>query len=221
MKTDKDAFVTTWRMDSDDLDITIPTHCDTDYDYVVDWGDGNTSRHEGDASHVYPKAGEYQVSITGIFPRIYFWKSKNSDQKKIIAIDQWGAIQWESMDFAFYRCSNLAGQATDTPDLSRVRDMVCMFEGATAFNQNVTNWDVRNVVDMRGMFEGAAAFNQDLSRWDVGGVQNMGWMFYGATAFNQNLRNWNVDNVQYMEDIFLHSGLSPENKKKMKSKFNL
>jgi len=42
-----------------------------------------------------------------------------------------------------------------------------MFEGATAFNQDLSGWNVANGQSFEGMFEGATAFNQDLSGWDV------------------------------------------------------
>ena len=40
---------------------------------------------------------------------------------------------------------------------------------------------------MNRMFRDATAFNQDLSAWDVSRVTNMDYMFYSATAFNQTL----------------------------------
>ena len=38
-----------------------------------------------------------------------------------------------------------------------------MFNGATAFNQDISNWKTAAVTDMQGMFKGATAFNQDIS----------------------------------------------------------
>jgi surface protein len=38
--------------------------------------------------------------------------------------------------------------------------MRSMFEGATAFNQSLSGWNVSQVTNMRSMFEGATAFNQ-------------------------------------------------------------
>ena len=40
---------------------------------------------------------------------------------------------------------------------------------------------------MKFMFNGASAFNQDLSKWDVSAVTDMSYMFSGASAFNQKL----------------------------------
>ena len=52
-----------------------------------------------------------------------------------------------------------------------------------------------NVTDMSGMFSSATAFNQDISSWDVSKVENMTYMFYNATSFNQNLSGWCVSNI--------------------------
>ena len=38
---------------------------------------------------------------------------------------------------------------------------------------------------MRGMFQSATAFNQDLSKWNVGTVTDMAFLFYKAKSFNQ------------------------------------
>jgi surface protein len=75
-----------------------------------------------------------------------------------------------------------------------------MFTGATAFNQDISSWDVSGVENMNGMFEDASNFNQDISSWDVSSVTNMGVMFEGdllPTTFNQDLSSWDVSNVTF------------------------
>ena len=194
-------FVTTWRVDAGDLDITIPT-TGSGYSYSVDWGDNTamSTSVTGDAMHSYTSAGEYEVRISGTFPRIYF--NNAGDKNKIIAINQWGTQQWTSMDRAFYGAVNLVGLASDTPDLSRVTNMELMFSDATAFNQDISSWDVSSVTDMESMFISATAFNQDISSWNVSSVTNMGGMFARATEFNQDLGSWNVSSVTSMRFMF-------------------
>jgi surface protein len=46
--------------------------------------------------------------------------------------------------------------------------MSFMLQGATQFNGDISQWDVRNVQNMRQMFCGASHFDRDLSRWDIG-----------------------------------------------------
>ena len=47
----------------------------------------------------------------------------------------------------------------------------------TAFNQDISDWDVSNVTDMGSMFLGTTLFNEDISAWDVSNVTNMFGVF--------------------------------------------
>lgn len=222
-----DPFITTWKTSVDNQEITIPTYSIVnDYDYAVNWGDGNVEvGFNGDAIHRYAVAGTYTISITGVFPRIYFNDSGSSSL--IISIEQWGDIEWTSMSKSFFGCSNLTYNAIDTPNLSKVKslswmfsyassftgdignwdvstitDMSYMFAGAYLFNQKINSWDVGNVTTTRAMFYKATSFNQDINSWNVSSVSSMVWMFYLAESFNQNLNNWNVSNVFSFEAMF-------------------
>ena len=43
---------------------------------------------------------------------------------------------------------------------------------------------------MASMFDGASSFNSDISNWEVSSVKTMDFMFFGASSFNQNLCPW-------------------------------
>ncbi|AXE60779.1 hypothetical protein DA803_01595 [[Mycoplasma] phocae] len=161
---------------------------------------------------------------------------------------------------AFKDCINF-NQDLSSWDISNVKDMSSMFEGALAFNngektltwkgnaknntattfmfknakkfnQDISSWDVSNVKSMWSMFEGAESFNngnkpliwkngwtnkrttmlsmfknaksfnQDISSWDVSNVWNMESMFEGTKLFNQDLSNWKVSNVWNTGSMF-------------------
>ncbi len=201
-----DYFITTWKTDnpgsSNATSITIPTE-GGGYSYDVSWENDGVweTGFIGNASHDYGVAGTYEVAIRGAFPRIYF--NNSGDKEKILSIEQWGTNAWSSMNVAFYGCSNLLGNAADTPDLSDVTDMSFMFAYATSFNQDIGNWNVGNVTDMLAMFAYATSFNQNIGGWNVGNVTTMNSMFYGASVFNQDIGNWNVSNVTNMYAMFL------------------
>ena len=195
-------FVTTWTTTTANETITIPTS-GSGYDYLVEWGDGSSDTGvTGNATHAYAEAGTYTVKIHGDFPRIYF--NLYQDRQKIQSIEQWGNIQWTSMNSAFMGATHLVSNASDMPNLSMVTDMYGMFGYAEAFNgdSGIGSWDVSNVTNMYGMFGGAFSFNADISNWDVGNVRNMKLMFSHAYSFNQDIGNWDVGSVTNMDSMF-------------------
>ena len=177
---DSRPFITTWKTDNRGVTADNQIMIDTfgpGYNYTIDWGDNQTdSLVTGDITHTYATPGTYTVSISGNFPRIYSEQNFNSiisDSEKLVSIEQWGDIKWQSMRYAFKGCENLVVNAVDVPDLSQVTHMDSMFFGASSFNQDISHWDVSSVIDMSFMFTGASAFNQDLSAWDVSSVRGM------------------------------------------------
>ncbi len=87
-------------------------------------------------------------------------------------------------------------------DVSSVETMEAIFFRATSFNQSLNSWTVSEVRNMSYMFSGATSFNQSLNSWDVSKVENMNYMFNNATAFNQNLNTWTVSEVTDMIAMF-------------------
>jgi len=85
---------------------------------------------------------------------------------------------------------------------SLITDMSELFNGKTAFNQDISNWDVSNVNNMNGMFRNAESFNQPIDIWNVSNVTQMKEMFNGANSFNQPIGSWNVSKVNSMEAMF-------------------
>ena len=200
------SFVTTWKTDNDgagtDQQVVIHTESQYhSYNYNVNWGDNSSdSKLSGDITHTYDEAGTYTVTISGIFPKISF--GNKGGNKKLLSVEQWGDQVWQSMYDAFAYCPNLQINATDTPNLSQVTDMSWMFDGASAFNQDISDWDVSAATSMEGMFYGASSFNQDISTWDVSAVTSMKGMFYDASAFNQDISTWDVSAVTDMSYMF-------------------
>ena len=202
------AFITTWKTDNQGYGANNQIRIYTsslglDYNYQVNWGDDSTDYNvTGYITHTYKKSGVYTVSITGRFPQILFLRD---DNEKLLSVEQWGNIQWQSMSKAFYQCTKLVINAVDTPDLSQVTNMSEMFSGATALDQDLNSWDVSAVTNMQGMFKDAVTFNKELNNWRVSSVINMNEMFQGAKSFNQSLNNWDVSSVKEMWAMFKYA----------------
>ena len=214
-----DDFVITVKTDnvgtSSNTQFTIPT-TGGGYNYNVDCDDDGSIDATGQTGNYtcdYGTGNEetYTIRIkdnsgagTG-FPRIFF--NDGGDKDKLLTIEQWGTGDWTSMNSAFSGCSNLAGQASDAPDLSGVTDMSNMFWGATAFNQDIGSWDTSNVMDMSRMFKDASVFNQDIGSWNTSNVTDMNFMFFYASAFNQDIGSWNTTNVTNMYAMFFYASV--------------
>ena len=183
-----------------DKEITLKKRGDYTYNYTVDWGDGATDSNVSvDKTHTYSSPGEYEIKITGAFPALYF----SYNDCYIKDVTAWGNQRWKTMALAFNSCEQLTKfTATDSPDLSKVKDMSGMFMDAEAFNGDLSSWDVSNVTNMFSMFSHAKAFNQDLSSWDVSNVTDMRHMFFQASVFNGDISSWDVSNVTDMSDMF-------------------
>ena len=200
-----DTFITTWKTDnvgvSENNQIKIGTY-DEGYNYQVDWGDDTIdSNVTGDITHTYESAGIYLVSITGVFPRMYFDDASvgEYDNEKLISIERWGDRKWLSMNKALNGCRLLAINASDMPDLSQVTDMHRMFYG-TNITQDINGWDVSSVVDMSEMFA-TSGFNQDIGDWDTSSVTNM-WRMFDKSSFNRDIGRWDVSKVIDMSSMF-------------------
>lgn len=200
------SFITTWNTENPGISnvssITIPTDGAV-YDYDVDWdNDGVFDEFgiAGDVTHDFGQSGIYTIRIQGTFPKIHF--NNAGDRLKLISIDQWGDISWNSFENAFSGCENLSMEALDAPSLDNVTTLSGMFRSSGIADGDFSNWDVSKITDMSFLFSFSSHFNADLSSWDVISVQNFRGMFWGASLFNQSLNNWNVTNGKDMSFMF-------------------
>ncbi|MFN3455284.1 MAG: BspA family leucine-rich repeat surface protein [Pseudobdellovibrio sp.] len=219
------AFVTRWKTDNPGTlttssQIMLPLSVSGTYNFVVDWGDGTsdtiTTWNAPEKIHTYTTPGEYVVSMTGTITQLSMYtpalNALNADANKLIDVIQFGNNPWLSMHTMFTGAVSLTTwTATDTPNLSQTTDMFGMFLSASAFNQNIGNWNTSNVTNMSYMFYNASAFNQNIGNWNTANVTNMSGMFTGASAFNQNIGNWNTANVTNMSGMFRNASAFNQN----------
>ena len=88
--------------------------------------------------------------------------------------------------------------------------MYRMFNNASNFNGDISQWNVSSVTDMGSMFDNASIFNGDISQWNISSVTSMYEMFYDITLSTTNydalLQGWSEKNLQ--PDVALHGGNS-------------
>lgn len=212
--------------------VALPLFSSGSYNFIVDWGDGNTDTitawNQAEVTHTYTTAGIYTISIEGECKGFRF--NNTGDRQKIISVTTWGYFELiGNLGRQFYGCTNLDltsvsdvlnfGNCTNCEymfgsyafatinninswDVSNVTVMNNMFDNANPFNQSLNSWDVSSVTIMNLMFTNANSFNGNISSWNVSNVNFMGGMFFDATAFNQNIGAWNVSNVTDVAGMF-------------------
>jgi len=182
----------------------------SDYDFWVDWGDGNgwsdhiTGNTDSKKLHTYASGGVKTVKVKGQFGSFYF--ANTGDRLKLTDISQFDNMIFDCAMFAFHGCSNLNFTATDAPILTlskgTVSPMDGMFYYATTFNGDISAWNVSAATTTNWMFSQATSFNQNLNTWNVSNVYQMQSMFAYATIFNGEIGAWDVSNVVSMGAMF-------------------
>ena len=117
------------------------------------------------ATHTFAAPGLYTVRISGHMSGFGFGQpngyefDEHKDGNKLVDIVQWGCVRFGNRGGYFFQCRNLGRlSARDLPDLTGVTNMECMFDGASAFQSDLSQWNVSSVTNMRWMFDGASAF---------------------------------------------------------------
>lgn len=208
-----DAFISTWKTDNPGIsgssEITLPLESSGIYDFVVDWGDGNsdaiTTWNQTETTHIYTTPGTYTVTINGT---INGWRFNNTgDKLKLLEVSQWGSINLGNSGGYFRGAANFNFTATDILDLTGMTNGKEFFRDCQSLNANasINDWDVSEITSMDSFFKAATIFNQDISAWDVGAVVSMKEIFAETSAFNQNIGSWDVSAVTTFEKAFYKS----------------
>ena len=145
---DASAFTTLWYTG----ELKLLTDSSLDYNYDVDWGDGNVSTGvTGDISHNYDSVDNYEVKITGQFPYFKNFISGFDNEiiysnSQLISILNWGNINWESFRDTFSGLMGLSINASDNPNLSEVNNLDNMFGRVNFYKDyDFGKWNISNV----------------------------------------------------------------------------
>ena len=120
-----------------------------------------------------------------------YQNSNKPDNKRLIAVEQWGSTVWTYMESAFRECINMDVTATDRPNLTACTSLGGMFYKCTSLvntNGSISGWNTANVTSMWGMFYEATSFNQPLDSFKIDAVTtNMENMLQGSGISCENL----------------------------------
>ena len=216
---------------SNDDQFTVPAPSNG-FNYTIQTSDGQTiSNLTGPYTVTFPTAGEYDLKISGAFPRIIF--RFQPDLLKLIKIKNWGILQPTSIGFG--GCKNLTEVPTSSaPDLTNVTSLFELFfdcESLTSLDLNtwntstitslgecfqdcnnlaslnINNWDVSNVTDMSELVENCNSLvSLDLSNWQTTSLVNLAEAFQSASG-NINVSTWDVTNVTSISRCFRNSSV--------------
>lgn len=161
----------------------------------IDWGDGTI----GPSPHTYATPGQYVIEVHG-------GKGDNitAGHPSLVEVVDFGEYAASGYIFGTIFPTGRSPNMEAVPNLlpESVTTMNNMFNGATAFNQDIGDWDTAAVTTMTQMFNGATAFNQDIGDWDTGAVISLQSAFQGASAFNQDIGDWDTAAVTNMSSMF-------------------
>jgi surface protein len=194
-------FITTWNVaqgnadaDVDAVTLNMTTGLAYNYNYI--WKDVSGVAIPKDPGAIisaqipsrlfiseFPSAGVYTLEIIGAFPHLSM-DQDNIDQ--LIDVQQWGSIEWKSMKSSFKNWPVTGFTATDAPDLTNVTNMSFMF-AESAFNQDLSAWNVSQISTMEAMFDGGVLSSQNYDKmllaWSELPVKNLVKLGVGSTTF--------------------------------------
>jgi surface protein len=129
-------------------------------------------------------------------------------------LSSWDVRNVTSFSTAFYLCAVFTGTGLDQWEVTnKLTEMQVMFQGCTAFDVDLSGWDVSKVTNFNSTFRACTAFTNGgaalawtINTDDEDGV-DMSSMFYACEAFNQPLTGWDTSNVISMAYMFYFNTL--------------
>ena len=208
-------FISTWRIgDVDygdgDLTVSLPLVGGYNYNFIVDWGDGNSGTinafNDTDIHHTYGSAGDYTIKIFGIAEA---WKFGNGgDKDKILSVSMFENLGWINLEGAFYGCSKLISFTGGVSN--SVINMRSMFQNASSLTSfDFSNFDTSSVTDMSYLFSGVSSITTlDVSKFNTSSVKNMKYMFANNPLLSSlDLTDFDTSSVTDMSYMFANNPL--------------
>ncbi len=122
-EVEPNTFASRWSIPASDRMLTLPLEPGGTYDFVVDWGDGQTdvitSDDDAAVTHEYAQAGLYRGEHLGSPAwRVLRGACAGDHGRKLVEILQWGPLGLGQTPYQFQSCV-LEITAVDAPPISR------------------------------------------------------------------------------------------------------
>lgn len=218
-------FISSWKTDnlstgsSTSTQIKLPLESTGRYNFIVDWGDGNTDNiitwNQTQVTHTYGAIGTYTVKIKGL---IVGWRfsQANTDVLKLMTVTQWGCLRLDNNGGYFSGCQNLTlSSVSDIINLRGTTSLASCFAFCNSISTigRLNEWNTSNVTSLSGMFQtqgsswtGVGLFNQNIGAWDVSKVTDFSLMFRFCALFNNgnspDIQNWNMSSAISLAAMF-------------------
>jgi surface protein len=177
------------------------------YKVSYESGGNMTTVEVGTSDTINIPSGETKLYITGDYEHPKFGD-------KIVSIEQWGNITFESFENSFEKDPAPAPELSSeynnggrTLISNSVSSPTLVQEGLVPDGSNSLQInaedspDLSNVESMSGMFQNVQLGNADLSNWDTSNVRDMSKMFKGSN-FNGDVSGWDTGSVTNMSEMF-------------------
>ena len=170
---------------------TIPINAGT-FNYDISTDDGYSATGVTGAHTItFPSgAGTHNVVITGTFPGMKY--SDGNDDTKLLTIDNWGpyGVGSTSQRFAFWGCSNLVVNATDTGDFSQVSNFQRAFRACSSIT-TIPSLDFSSATFFSELFY----FASNLTTFPANMFDNSPATNYTNAFARTNLTTQSIDNI--------------------------
>ncbi len=191
----------------DDTSFALPLVSGYNYDFIVDWGDGNTNHitkwNDVNKNNTYSTDGEYIITLMGV---VEAFNQFNGNENKITSVVFNNEGEFAFQNEMFRDCINLTSFITSNGEWCRDIGLLGrMFSGCSSLaNIDTSNWNLENTVALSYIFYGCSSLTTlNVSNWNVNNVITMAGMFYGCSSLTTlDVSEWNTQSVTSMGYMF-------------------
>ena len=179
---------TTWNLTTDTAagkTITLPLPIGYNYDFIVDWGDGNTAAvtayNDADRIHEYSSTGTVNVSMSGT---VEGWSFNNGgDKLKFISVDSWGGVRMtgDGLVGAFSGCRK-ATYFADMPSMDGVTSLALAWNGCTSLTNASAVSALTNVTTMAYTWYGCSSLTTASDVSTLTNVTTLAYAWYKCSS---------------------------------------